>query len=156
MALAAVAAAAALLLPDAVVPSALLLLPVSGFFLVRSNSSNIEAPSPFFVFGGVQEFALNGELVRALPADGCDSLTLNATGKVLWMEPYRCSIESQTKQNNTTQYNTSNNTTREAKRDSARAGGRGSVRSRELACVYALLLAQPKSVIVLLPAVWPP
>jgi len=71
------------------------LLPAAGFFLVRSNSSHLNTPSPFFVFG-VRSFALSGELVRASPADGCSSMALsvNATGKVVWIEPYHCSIET--------------------------------------------------------------
>lgn len=75
-------------------PACSFLLPVSALYLVRTNSSNIEAASPYFVFG-VTEFALGGELIRASPDDACDRIHFNATGMVVWIEPFHCSIESQ-------------------------------------------------------------
>lgn len=68
-------------------------LAVDAFFLVRTNSSNIESPSPFFVFG-VTAFELSAELVRAFPMDACSPITNNVTSRVAWIEPYHCSIES--------------------------------------------------------------
>lgn len=68
-------------------------LPSCAFFLVRTNSSNIEAPSPFYVFG-VTSFNVDGELIRGDPFDGCDRMKGNYTGRVVWIEPYHCSIES--------------------------------------------------------------
>lgn len=79
--------------PSSILPLLPSLHVASGFFLARINSTNIEAPSPFFVFG-VREFLLTGELIRGFPEHGCEKLATNVTGKVVWIEPYHCSIES--------------------------------------------------------------
>ncbi len=69
-------------------------LPTHSFVLTRLNQSSVAVPSPYFAFG-LTEFEVEGELVRAVPPDACKVISKDvAEGKLLWVEPGYCSIES--------------------------------------------------------------